>query len=380
MIAELSSPDEVITRPLCANPVIAKPFCVNPYVWIIPCSNDEILVKHGSRSRFSRVIRDDGHANLLGKIVTRLRSPASLADLQTEGLLTEDQLENAAALVTYLLQERVLISPEEHLPHVYLSMHFGGHASRIATRTVGFVGAGALTMRIARELGRLQPKALVLLDDRGVTPADRLYFDLPPNALPTGSSYTQVVTGDLASYGYNAVSSVDGSTSDRRALTELFEQSDFVVAALEWFSPRTLHAVNEVALEMRKPWMSLYADGSEALIGPIYVPGETHCYSEFEIQREANISLRDEYLLYKETLLQEDLDTRHQCLPPYLSMMSGWASSAIVPFLLTGRSFAVSRCLYVDFERMSVDFQEVLKLPRCPACSPLRPGYRQSYL
>jgi thiazole/oxazole-forming peptide maturase SagC family component len=366
--------------PSSTNPVMTKSYCVNPYVCIIPCSNDEVLVKHGSRSRFSRVIRDDGHSNLLSKIISRMRSPASLADLQTEGLLTEEQQENAEALVTYLLQEHVLISPDEHLPHVYLSMHFGGQASRIGTRTVGFVGTGALAMRIARELGRLQPKGLVLLDDRAVTSADRLFFDVTPNALPTGASYTQVVTDDLASYGYDAVTSVEGSTSDPVALTELFEQSDFVVVAMEWFSPRIFHAVNEVAIEMRKPWMSLYADGSEALIGPIYVPGETHCYSEFEIQREANISLRDEYLLYKETLLEEDLDTRHQCLPPYLSMMSGWASSAIVPFLLTGRSFAVGRCLYIDFERMSVDFQEVLKLPRCPACSPLRPGYRQTYL
>ena len=359
--------------------VSTQVFCVNPYLCITRCSNDEILVKHGSRSRFSRVIRDDGRSNLLGKIVGRLRTAASLTDLLAEGTLSHEEQENAIALVNYLVQEHVLISPDEYLPHVYLSMHFGTQATQISSRTLGFVGAGALAMRIAREMGRLKPKAMILLDDRTITASDRLYFDSPPQTLAETTPYVQVVADDLNAYGYREVSSVEASLSDRRALTDLFEQSDFVVAALEWFSPGTLHAVNEVALEMRKPWISVYPDGSEALLGPIYVPGETHCYSEFEIQREANISLRDEYLLYKETLL-ESTDSGHQFLPPYLSLMSGWAVSAIVPFLVTGRSFAVGRCLFVEFERMSIDYQEILKLPRCPACSPLRPGYRHSYL
>lgn len=360
--------------------ILAQPIMVNPHLRIVYCSDSEILVKHGSRSRISQIIKDDGRTKLLGKILRNVKEPSSLQKIVEQGLVKAEQLEDACNLVSYLLKEKVLIAPEAYLPHVYLSMHFGDQVAGIASRTVGVVGAGFLGSRIARELGRLNVKGIVLLDDRTVQKSDVVYFEIHSHELEIGKPYALAVKDDLKAHRYENVRVLENALDDRRALTELFEQVDFVVVCLEAYSPKVLHAINEVATAVGKPWMSLYVDGSEAIIGPIYVPGETPCYNEFEIQHEAVIGLKEDYLIYKESLLESELHTSSLVLPPYASMVSGWTLTALLPFLISGRSFGVGRCVRVDLERVSVDYEEVLKLPRCPACAENRPGYRHTYL
>lgn len=353
---------------------------INPHVQVTHCSGDEVLVKHGSRSRFSHVIRDDGRTKLLAKVLRHLNKPVSLKELQEQQVITDSEVDEALALIDYLKGERVVISPDEYLPHVYLSMVYGKKTSQLAERTVGIVGSGYLGSRIARELSRLKVKELVLLDDRQVGPLDSIYFDLSPKFVQQEAYYAESVQQALNSYGYDAVQAQVAAMDDPRALTDLFFEVDFVIVALEGYSPQILHTVNQVALAMRKPWISVYVDGSEAIIGPIYVPGETLCYNEFEIQHEASTKLKDEYLLYKESLLESSLPPSQFVLPPYLSLINGWASTALLPFLISGQSFAVARCVRVDFERVSVDYEDVLKLPRCPACKMQQPGYRHTFL
>ena len=52
-------------------------FMINPYVRVIQCGNNEVLVKHGSRSRFSELIRDDAKSGLLARILRALSKPVS---------------------------------------------------------------------------------------------------------------------------------------------------------------------------------------------------------------------------------------------------------------------------------------------------------------
>ncbi len=364
-----------------SNTIRSQELLVNPHLHVIRCSNNEALIKHGSRSRFSRVLKDAGRTNILGRVLHCFKEPTTLAKLEEQGLVRPAEVEAASELLEYLCNEQILITPQSYLPHVYLSMQFGGQAPQgVVNRRIGLVGAGYIGSRLARELARLQVKSINILDNRTVQPHDRLYFDITPGLVEPGASYAQTVQRDLEERSYTAVQLIDGAPDDQRGLAQLFEASDLVLVALEGFSPRTLHAVNEVALVAKRPWLSAYVDGGEALIGPLYVPGETCCYNEFEIQHESTIGLKDDYILFKESLLDAELDTAQLVLPPYLSMISGWVTTAVLPFLTTGRSFAVGRCVRFDFERLSVDYEEVLKLPRCPACGPQRPGYRHLYL
>jgi thiazole/oxazole-forming peptide maturase SagC family component len=353
---------------------------INPYVRVTYCGNNEVLVKHGSRSRFSQVIRDEGRTKLLGRVLRGLRRPGSLADLVKSEQVREAETADADRLVEYLVEQHILIPPDEYLPHVYFAMQYGGEGvDALRNRTVGMLGTGSLGSRIARELGRMQVKELVLLDARPAETHDRAYFDLPASAMQAGGPYAAMTQKALEADGYPAARIVEGALEDPKALTDVFDQCDFVVVALEWASPTVLHEANQVALAMGKPWMSVYVDGSEALIGPLYVPGETICYNEFEIQNEAAVSLHDDFLLHKETLVA-DTGSAHLVHPAFLSVISGWAATAALSFLCSGKTYVVGRCVRIDFERFAVDYQDILRLPRCPACAPQRPGYRHTFL
>ncbi len=355
---------------------------VNPYLTIIYCGDDEVVIKHSSRSRFTQIIRDSERSKLLGKILRNVVSPTSLEALQEHCLFKKEELEDLITLVDYLKQEGVLINPEKNLMQVYLDTILKGKTP-FSSLTVGMIGVGYLGSRIATELARLGIGKLVFLDNRQVEKetVDSLYFNLIPNSIINGRYYTQCTQEDLKARGFTEVEIITAEVNDATALKKCAMEVDFLVASLEVFSSNTLHTINAVAIETEKPWISIYTDGSEAVIGPIYVPGQTCCYNEFEIQQEATLrEMKDSYLLYKEALNEGKMDYSHFVIPPYLSMASGLASTGIMHFLLSGRSFLVERCHRIDFERLSVDYGQVLRLPRCPACSSQRPAYRHLFM
>ncbi len=360
----------------------SRPFTRNPFLTIVHCGDDEVVVKHGSRSKFSKNIRDEGRTKLLGRILRLVGAPVSLEELTRQGLVRESELGDLAKLVAYLRQEGILIDPAEDLRRVYLETIFGGGAP-LAARSVAVVGAGYLGSRIAQQLARVGVGQLIAHDRReiGEPSIDRLYFNLVPESLRAGRPYVECLGEHLAGLGFDGFEAVVASLTDEAALRSTMEQADFVIAALEVFSAHTLHLVNSVAIELGKPWISVYVDGSEALVGPIYVPGESCCYNEFEIQQEATLgAMKDDYLVFKEALNGHEVNGSHYALPPFLDAASGIAATGILRFLVSGKSHLVGRTNRVDFERLSVDFEDVLKLPRCPACSSGRPGYRNLFM
>jgi len=362
------------------EPTSMATWVVSPYLQIVHLSDDELLVKHGGRSQLSEIIKDEERSGLLGKVVRKLRAPASVDALIATGLVDECRRAEVVALVDYLVRANVLIKPDAYLPHAYLSLRFGASADRVGRQRIGFVGSGPLGSRIAREIARLNPAEILLLDDRRATIADRAFFDFAPIAVELDATLAEITERVLIRDEGARGRVVPGPLDGKRALAQLFGASDLVVVALESTAPQVLHAVNQVALELGKPWLSVYFDGSEAFIGPLYHPGESPCYNEREIQHEATFGLRDDYYLYKDQQTVADLAARHFVLPPYLSVASGWAATAAIAFLTGGGSFVESQCVRVDFERLSVDYEHILKLPRCPACRDLRPAYRNTFL
>lgn len=359
---------------------------VNPHLRIVQCSKDELLIKHGFRSRRSTLLRDDNRTGLLAVVLRAFRAPTSLADLESAGVVSSRDLKDASALVDQLTSQQVLIEPHSHLPHVYLAMHYGvAGVEALKPVRVGVVGSGYLGCRIARELARIRVERLTLLDDRTARQEDAVYFECADHLVQAGTAFVRIATGALEEVGYTNVEPIEGPMHEEGILTRVFEQCNFVILALERFSPSVLHAANRVAVATERQWMSVYFDGSEAVIGPIYVPGDTPCYSEFEVQNEACVSNQDDYHVYKDALTsavgeKNGSDEPDPVLPPYLAIASGWAVTGTIPFLSTGKSFLIEHSVRVDFERATVDYQNVLKLPRCPACASLRPSYRHTFL
>jgi bacteriocin biosynthesis cyclodehydratase domain-containing protein len=248
----------------------------------------------------------------------------------------------------------------------------GGEGSaRIASRHVAIVGAGPLGARIARSVAALRPRVLELVDETAAAGRQ--------NGGGTMRAGAAALAASISAEGFANVAAREGDAGDESAMRELLDASDLVILALNAYSPATLHRLNELAIAHETPWMAVYFDGSDAVIGPLHVPGESPCHLEVEIQTEASVGIRDDYLVYKESL---DADPRLDAfvLPAHLDTAAGLAASAALRFLVSGHCFCVGRSVRVDFERMAVDSQEFLRLPRCPACVGLRPAYQHEFL
>lgn len=329
-----------------SDPSIER-LAINPYVRVIRASDDEVVVRHGTRSLYSEFISDAGRRHLLGRILDRLGSPASLRALLDEGFVDPDDVAPLEEAIAYLRQRRVLVPAEQDWRPTYFDT-FYGRRDGLRGQVVAVLGAGLLARRICASLAPLGLEAIIALDRAG--------DDYP----------TEVETRDADSI-------------DATAISRLFGDCDFAICALDAYSPRSLHLTNQVAVAMNKPWLACFFDGHESVIGPLFVPGQTGCYAEFELQAEASLTQINEGLLMK-----EELDARPapggRLLPPYVDIAGGFAIDAAMRFLLAGSSYVVGRAMRLDFERASIDYQEVLTLPRCPACQGTRTAYRHVFL
>ena len=357
-------------------------FVLNPSLKFIFCGEDEILVLHGMRSEFNQTIRDEGRTHLLGRVLRRLASPASLQDLQEQKVIGEGELEDAEELLSTLASQGFLSQANESPIVSYLNAIVAGDQD-LDNICIGIVGAGYLGSRVAEELAKIGVGEMLILDDRRIenVAVDQAQFNLLPIYIEKGRPYVECLGPYLSDLGYDHLKAIKEPYHNQDALENLFSASNFVVAASEVFSSHLFHTVDLAALSAEKPWMSAYMDGSEACIGPIYVPGETCCYNEFEIQSEATLSIqRSEYYTYKEEMSKNGLYSHQFAFPPYASITAGFVAGTASSFLLSGKSSLIGRCFRINFEKPCVDYEEILKLPRSPVSVDMRSGYRHMFL
>ncbi|MEE1940882.1 TOMM precursor leader peptide-binding protein [Streptomyces sp. TRM 70361] len=312
----------------------------NPYLTVVQCTDDEVLLRHGSRSRYSRVLRDDGRHRVLGPLLRAFAEPQPPDDI-VRRFADRAAKERLAELVAQLADDGVLV-PED-------SGGFAMHRSLLGARpvrgleetTVGLVGSGAVGAQLAAQLTEL------------------------------GVGQVPVLAA-----GAGGLAEPDGD----EALAGLLDGADLTVLALDGFRPSLLHRLNRAAVAAGRPWLPVYADGSELIVGPLVVPGESACYNEHEIQHESSRALRQEYQLYSEELARRTADDLPPLLAPYAAIAASWAAVGTAPYLVDGASFLVGRAIRIDLERLEITREHVLRLPRCPVCTEQRPAFRHPFL
>jgi bacteriocin biosynthesis cyclodehydratase domain-containing protein len=370
------------------DPVQGMRFVLNPHLRIIRCSKDEIVVKHGSRSIYSQTIADEERTGMLGKLVGHAAKATSLQELADSGAFAPGEEALARQTVEYLASQEVLVDPEQDFAQTYLNSILGRETAAAGGRarpplsqaTVAILGCGPLGSVVARGLAASGVGSLVLVDERDMTQTPGIARSLD---LPLPENGDQALCERVGGHVRQSGTTVDArvaNPADPEAITAAFAGADLVVAAWEAFSPTLFHAVNEAAIAARKPWMTVFFDGSEAIVGPTYLPGSSPCYYEFEIQNEATLLLRDEFVLYKDDAEDEALRRVHFTLPSHAQIAAGFATTSVLRMLTLGHTFTIGRAVRLDLERMSVDYVDVLRLPRCPACRAERPAYRHLFL
>jgi bacteriocin biosynthesis cyclodehydratase domain-containing protein len=321
-----------------AMPTAVQELVLNPLLNVVVASRDEVLVKYGIRSRFSHVLLDEKRSGSLGRVVRAFerarkdgRPVAELvADIDTEAL--DDAVE-------FLREREVLVEAGRDPTRLEMDLLFGEQAPQ---ERVFLLGAGSHAAEVTRHLDRL----------------------------PIGS---------VGSIAESALADANGGGPDESL--ERFAESDdaLLVVALDGFRPALLHRVNEVMLELGSRWMLSIVEGPLAIIGPVFQPHEGPCYAEFEIQFESTVALRDEYLMQKEQLVQGDRDPV-TCSPLSSGMGAAWTANWVVHALQGSTGFNPAQALFLDYRELNLDWVEVLKLPRCPACNWGSPSYPRHLL
>ena len=309
----------------------------DPRVHITPYGEDEIFVRRGSRSTFSRVIRDEGRRRMLTRLVFDIVEPVAVDQV----LLGYPGREQDVQSILELLEQEGLVR-RTGVNGVSIGSTEAEDTDADLTGPVRILGDGLIATVLADLLRAEGQKVELLLD----APE---HSDSTPDA-------------DLLD----------------RCFDEDLDGSRLIVVAVDHLRPALSHAINEWAAANGQPWMHLTTDGDELLIGPIVVPGSTACFNCLEIQDEAGRGLRNDFLAYKDRLRRE----RHRpSIPAAVGhLAAAWAALAIDELTQGGRSFLIERLLRLDTDRWDVITQQVFQIPRCPVCIRTRPDPRHTFL
>ena len=297
-------------------------YLVNPMLTVVRSNDDEIIVRFGGRSTNSSRLKDDGRRGILGDIIERFANAASVTDVAEALTIDRGVLDD---IVRTLIDQEVLIL-ETDADGAFLALGFGvRNSSVLLSATVGVVGPGGLARTIADQL-----------TDVGVT--------------------TIVVNQPDA---------------------EIFEAADLVVVASDGPDLGMFFDANEIALVLDRPWQSVFADGAELVIGPLFRPGYTGCFHDFDTMDESARSLRLDYLYYKSS----QSAGRESMLPRFVTdLAASYSTTSIVQHLSGRGSYLEGNVMRVDLERLEVIRDQLAQLPRCPACIQNRPHLRHPFI
>jgi bacteriocin biosynthesis cyclodehydratase domain-containing protein len=298
---------------------------------LVLLSEDEVLFQCGTRSHPSELLRDADLTGLLGTLARRLLDGPVALDELLAAVQEQDRAE-ARKVVVDLLERGILTDIRRDPVEQYLRYTFEDTQDLDPRPAVSVLGAGSLATRIASSL-TLHPLAVERLADG---------FDLDGVRTAAGSSH-------------------------------------LLVLALDRPAPGLAHLVNRVCLQARTPWLLATIDGSRGLTGPLFLPPNTACYNDYRTLVEATTPSAPMIRRYERWIRANGRRPAFAGVPAYADIIAGFATLAAVHFLSRGTSFATGRQLSIDFERMRIDVEDVLKLPRCPVCGPARSSYRPAF-
>jgi bacteriocin biosynthesis cyclodehydratase domain-containing protein len=298
-----------VTRDVPVRPLLA------PWYRLLE-DGDRVLLEHGQ----SVVVLEGGAVRtLMPALLPLLDGTRSLAELVAElGVAVRPAVEHAIESLTAagLLVEGPSEPPGGPAAAGMLASAFAlspaGAAERLRTARVGIAGAAPAAVQIGR-----------LLRAAGVGELQRLELERPAPV-------------------------------------------DFAVVAPDAGDVDELDAWNRRALDEDLRWLPVRRhDGRHAAVGPLIVPRESCCYSCVQLRRAANLAYGDDLLRLERVPVAAPSD------PVLDALVAAFTAWLVLRFAVGGDStlpgvlFAVG-----DSATTAVTEHTVLRVPRCPACSP----------
>jgi bacteriocin biosynthesis cyclodehydratase domain-containing protein len=145
------------------------------------------------------------------------------------------------------------------------------------------------------------------------------------------------------------------------------EALSLLVLCDDGFDPDRHDTINQICLDRALTWTSYRALGAKYEIGPTIVPRQTACFKCLELRKSANLDSYDNRREIWRSLAAQELSVGR------LNITVGSDVLALeVIKILTGFSRPITYGSLYTFDLLTLEAaaHPVLKIPRCPQCSP----------
>ncbi len=170
---------------------------------------------------------------------------------------------------------------------------------------------------------------------------------------------------DLPQSGENLVSA--------ESTVELFEGSDFIIAAAADAVERLqiFPLLNSAALKTKKSWLAGHIDRDTAVVGPLFVPGETACFNCLELREENHLPNLADYNQFRALVRETPVTLRSSAAPFSIAFLV----QALISESVRWTSRLALPATYQTLVETSLSTLEsakhnLLKVPLCNVCGP----------
>ncbi len=362
---------------------------LKPPFHVVIIDPNEVVIRAGIWSGKSSSIKDNKQAGLLGRTMQLLDGLHSIEDIVSE--VGEEHEEAVLDLFDGLFKNRIVeAAPQdtgiEELPpeardrlepaQAFLSyisnQPLSSTFSQLRKARVCLVGGGVIGTRVALQLSQAGIGQLAILEGTQVTDKD-VYLTpwLKPESVGEnrGSVLARCVGEFIPTTTVREVNSNGGDLTDA-VLEEAMQEIDYIVVATDLPNPSLYKQINDVALKNKVTWTVASLDGAVGLVGPTFIPYKTCCYACYEMRLESNMFYFSAYQHYKKAAIETALKYQQAYvgLPSLADIIAGFLTYDCVRNIATGFGFTPGKITRVDFQSGIIETNDVLKLPRCPAC------------
>lgn len=241
--------------------------------------------------------------------------------------------------------------------------------ARLRAARVAILGVGGLGGRVAWELACCGVGELWLIDGDRVEESN-LNRQIQYSEADIGRQKAEAMAERVRAFNSSIeVRSTAQRVESEAQLTELIAGADLVVDAADWPAHEIEYWCNSACFGAGIPYIAMSHYPPVARAGPLYVPGETGCFSC------QDIAFRREYPLYDVAIEQRRAQSSPAAtLGPACGLVGGLVGAEVMHFLtkLTIPSMLGAGYIY-DLRTMEVERFEVVPEPECPVCSHLEP-------
>lgn len=352
-------------------------------IFVVPGAEKNLQIR--SSEKTLKVTGDQ--VELLSKVIAQLKESREIAEVAAN--LPEYPQQTVFAIVERLSSLGLLEDTSEQLPNGFSDEEAAYYSSqlqffslrakdrfahqlalknaRVVAVGLGRIGSVVVSNLLGSGVGRLRGFDARRVDEQDLGPV----YNHHDRNLPRADAILTRLGNSNPFVKFTAESAKLDSVDD---VKNLIEDCDLLIVCEDDPAVRVFETVNDACLQKKVRWLGVSLFGSQGVIGPMVVPGDTPCYRCYKLRERSNAPHLEEYVSFENYLRDNpDHNVKQGGLRLFENVVGSLAALEAV-YALTGLADprSVASLLTVDLYNLEIESHPVLRLPRCPSCSPTR--------